>query len=350
MLLILGVATRCAVQPINVPRSSTIGSKGMVRGEHFTQHVETIKRLMREKQDEEALALLLECARATSRQSKREGFGGGGGAPWYVDRAATILHRKKDYATEVRILRTFLEAEGDFRVHAGLEQKLRRAEEHLDALKRADDQPACPACGSVLHEWPTANAMSCPDCGADLLIRKISGKRELITRDEEARRLANNAYRRDRNKLLKVIGPFGVTEAEFTAGEEADPTGGLPAAYLRALNLAAERARSRNDWRDEHRTRVLAGEFSADAGEPWWDFAVEAERLFAEGHFDGVSPEQLIYIQQCSCPICRTTGRRMMTVQEYRVLRPLPHRECELPPCRCTLGYVGDVEFIPELD
>ena len=77
---------------------------GLVRGKHFTTHVEQIKQLKREGNDEAAEALLLECVDATERECRADELGV---APWYYEQLAVIYRRRHEPDKEVAILERF---------------------------------------------------------------------------------------------------------------------------------------------------------------------------------------------------------------------------------------------------
>ena len=86
--------------------SSAEGNKnvGYVRGQHISKHVDTIKQLERNGNEEGAIALLLECVEATERKSKAEGKGV---APWYYERLAIIYRKQSRIEKELQILERY---------------------------------------------------------------------------------------------------------------------------------------------------------------------------------------------------------------------------------------------------
>lgn len=73
----------------------------LVRGKHFTEWIPELNRLRAEKNDDEALSLLMECIAATERGAQ---FSGREPAPDYTKRAAIIFRRRKDYQAEIDII------------------------------------------------------------------------------------------------------------------------------------------------------------------------------------------------------------------------------------------------------
>ena len=74
---------------------------GYVRGRHFTEYVESVKQLKRERRHEEAIALLLELVEATESEAQAEGYGA---APWYYVQLAIIYRKDRRFDDEVAIL------------------------------------------------------------------------------------------------------------------------------------------------------------------------------------------------------------------------------------------------------
>ncbi|MGO3885389.1 MAG: hypothetical protein ACTJHU_03740 [Mycetocola sp.] len=83
-------------------RSYTAAQRaGFVRGRHYTEHVEDVKRLKREDQLEDALALIYECIDASERQNAIDGYGVPPG--WYQN-ASIVLRKMGDYEADERLL------------------------------------------------------------------------------------------------------------------------------------------------------------------------------------------------------------------------------------------------------
>ena len=74
---------------------------GQVRGRHFTEWIPLLDQMRKEKRDDDALALLLECIGATERAAAIEGLDP---APGYTERAAIIYHRRRNYDAEIAII------------------------------------------------------------------------------------------------------------------------------------------------------------------------------------------------------------------------------------------------------
>jgi hypothetical protein len=79
---------------------------GYVRGQHFTDYVETVKTLKRTGSLEEVERLLLELINATEAENCRQKMGV---APWYYEEVAKLYRKRKDYGREVAILERFAE-------------------------------------------------------------------------------------------------------------------------------------------------------------------------------------------------------------------------------------------------
>lgn len=74
----------------------------LVRGKHYTEWVEPVKQLKREKRFEEALAILWECQQATIRED------GPHPASWYFEQAAIIHRRLGQFDLEVAAIEFYL--------------------------------------------------------------------------------------------------------------------------------------------------------------------------------------------------------------------------------------------------
>jgi hypothetical protein len=77
---------------------------GYVRGRHFTEYVEEVKRLKRSGLDREAEDLLLELVSATEAEAESEAWGV---APWYYEQLAVVYRKRGDVDQEVSILERF---------------------------------------------------------------------------------------------------------------------------------------------------------------------------------------------------------------------------------------------------
>ena len=71
--------------------------------DHYTDSIETIKKLRREEKHNEALDLLKWCMNQTEAEDNHTG----GVAPWYYEQAAIIYRKEKQYDKEVKVLERF---------------------------------------------------------------------------------------------------------------------------------------------------------------------------------------------------------------------------------------------------
>lgn len=74
---------------------------GFYKGKHYTQYVEEVESLKREKKLEEAEHLLLALIGAVEAQHY---YDGNTVPPWYYKQLAIIYRSRKDYVAEIRIL------------------------------------------------------------------------------------------------------------------------------------------------------------------------------------------------------------------------------------------------------
>lgn len=77
---------------------------GFVRGRHFTEWVDSIRKLRRSGLDDEAAEILFECVEATEAEAAAMQFGV---APWYYEQLAIILRGRGDLAAEIQILERY---------------------------------------------------------------------------------------------------------------------------------------------------------------------------------------------------------------------------------------------------
>lgn len=88
------------------PTQPAMEAAGRVDGDHYTDLVESVKQLKREKRHEEAIPLLLRLVEATEEEAKAAG-GGWGVAPWYYEQLAILYRKERRYADEVAILERY---------------------------------------------------------------------------------------------------------------------------------------------------------------------------------------------------------------------------------------------------
>lgn len=107
--------------------------EGYVNGRHFTEYVETVKKLKRTGKLDEAEALLLKLVDATEAESAA---GAGGVAPWYYEQLAIIYRKQNKLESEISILRRYDTQEKAPGVKPGvLAERLLKAEKLLKEPK-----------------------------------------------------------------------------------------------------------------------------------------------------------------------------------------------------------------------
>lgn len=77
---------------------------GYYRGKHFTQYVDEVKRLKREKRNQEAIELLWHLVAATEAESRVDGLVV---APWYYEQLAILFRKQDDIEAEVAVLERY---------------------------------------------------------------------------------------------------------------------------------------------------------------------------------------------------------------------------------------------------
>ena len=85
-------------------KSSMSNTPGYIDGAHFTEYVETIKSLRRDRRTNDAIALLLRCVDATEAEDRIERMGV---APFYYEQLAILFRKDKRFADEVSILERY---------------------------------------------------------------------------------------------------------------------------------------------------------------------------------------------------------------------------------------------------
>ena len=116
----------------NQERIKTVGSVG---GDHYTDHVERVKQLKREKKYQEAVDLLSKLVDATENESKEAGEGWGV-APWYYEQLAILYRKENRYDDEVVILERYERQPKALGAGPGkLAERLKKARQLRDARK-----------------------------------------------------------------------------------------------------------------------------------------------------------------------------------------------------------------------
>lgn len=77
---------------------------GFYKGEHYTEYIDDVQLLIKEKKLDEAEKLLLELLNAVESEARQNNWGA---APWYYDRLAVVYRKKKDTESEIRLLERF---------------------------------------------------------------------------------------------------------------------------------------------------------------------------------------------------------------------------------------------------
>lgn len=77
---------------------------GFHNGRHYTEYVDQVKQLTREKRLKDAEQLLMSLVDATESEARQESTGV---APWYYEQLALIYRKDKDLIQELSILERF---------------------------------------------------------------------------------------------------------------------------------------------------------------------------------------------------------------------------------------------------
>jgi hypothetical protein len=77
---------------------------GYINNKHYTEYIETVKKLNNDNKYEEAILLLNSLIDANEKESRSDNLGV---APWYYEELAIIYSKQKDISNEISILERF---------------------------------------------------------------------------------------------------------------------------------------------------------------------------------------------------------------------------------------------------
>lgn len=306
---------------------------GNYRGKHYTEWVEKVKDLKRDGKLDEALTLLNGLVGAVEHESKDNGWGV---APWYYEQIAIICRKKSDLAGELAILQRYenqpaAPGSGAPKMAA----RLRKVTELVEAAQAADAPPACPGCGVVLDSRPVKTA-TCTECGTGIVVRKRAGQTQLFTAEQAADLKAVDAVVREREKFLVLAGRLGFDEEAFyREADELTARFGTPALLgdvywaltnQRVVTLAKEGDMYGLPFVHSEQAKFLHGE-----GRDWTQAAASG----AQATLASLSNYPDLVFMRCPCPPCQTLPWRTYTHDGLRASMPVPHVDCERPPCGC---------------
>lgn len=81
---------------------------GFVRGHHYTEYVENIKQLKRQKEHDKAISLLLRIVDAAEHESIKEQWGV---PPWSYEQLAIIYRKQNEHDNKEKILKRYVDFE-----------------------------------------------------------------------------------------------------------------------------------------------------------------------------------------------------------------------------------------------
>lgn len=307
---------------------------GSFQGKHFTEWAAEVDRLRVEGKLDESLSLALRCIEATERQ---DAIDGNGAAPGYYHDAALVFRKQKRYEEEVQVLERYLARSGR---HPGFEDRMRKAAALRDAQANTT-AIACPSCGEVLSD-PPKSRRKCTSCGQQIVMRTVDGQRVAFTPDQATAYTAADKAAKQRAMFLKRLGYFSVTEKDWdrVQAEQA-------ARFGRASNdgdvywqIANEQALSyelKQDWFLAGRLRSDMTKFSVEEGRDWVGPAriAQGNWIRALQQYDG--PEAEMILIACPCVVCQRDHQQVRSLAQFSASWPLPHVECDRPPCRCRV-------------
>jgi predicted RNA-binding Zn-ribbon protein involved in translation (DUF1610 family) len=315
---------------------------GNYRGKHYTDCVDKVKDLKREDRLDEALTLLNGLVKAVENEAKAEGRGV---APWYYEQVAIICRKRGDLPGELAILQRYdQQRAAPGASPSKMAARLRKVNELVAAAEAADAPPACPGCGVVLPQKP-AKSVTCPECGVGIVVRKRAGQTQMFTLEQAAELKALDAAAREREKALLLAGRIGFDETAFDA-QAADLTArfGSPAllgdVYWALSNRRVIELSKDDDTFGLSSVYYEQAQFLHGEGRDW----TQAAALRVQSTLKSLSRYPELVFMRCPCPPCQTLPWRTYTPDELEASMPVPHLNCQKPPCVCAPSPKRDAD------
>jgi tetratricopeptide (TPR) repeat protein len=109
---------------------------GSINGKYYTEYIDLVRELKREKKHQEAIDLLLRLIDAVECEAKVNKSHGGDGfcAPWYYEQVAIIYRKEKRYSEEIAIVER-LQEQNNY-LHESAVKRLKKAKE-LQNMEKA---------------------------------------------------------------------------------------------------------------------------------------------------------------------------------------------------------------------
>lgn len=307
---------------------------GNYRGKHYTEWVEKVKDLKRAGQLDEALTMLNGLVDAVETEAKEKGWGV---APWYYEQIAIICRKQADLAGELAILRRYDKQPAAPGSGApSMAARLRKVTELVEAAQANDAPPACPGCGTHLDRLPSKSA-SCPECGVPIVVRKRAGQTQLFTHEQAADLKAADAAAREREKFLQLAGRLSCDEAAFDRQtDELSARFGTPArlgdVYWALTNQRVITLAREGDLYGLPFVYAEQAKFLHSEGRDWSQAATSR----AQATLASLTSYPELVFMRCPCGPCQTLPWRTYSHAELQSSMPVPHVNCEQPPCGCT--------------
>lgn len=309
---------------------------GLYRGRYFSEWTDEVKSLKRAGRLDDALTLLFALVDVIEDEARGQGWPV---APWYYEQIAIIFRKKSDLSSELAILERYhSHPAGRGSMGPTLAARLRKVRELIAAAEEAAGPVACPECGVLLERMPSS-AMSCPECGAKLVVRKRAGQQRLFTRDQAAALKVEDEQARERERCLVLAARLGFDEDAFDRESDKLSKRFGSAARPGDVYWALSNKRVLDLAKDGDRFGLPAvyadqAKFLQREGRDW--FQAATARLQATRDCLTIHPE--LRFMLCPCGPCQKVPKRTYTHQELRSSMPAPHRDCEKPPCGCSLA------------
>lgn len=335
---------------MTVPGKGEARSAGRFCDRHYTEWVQEVKQLKRDGNLDEALVVLMGCIDAVEDEMTAQGWHDP--APWYYEQAAIVHRKRKDYAAEVAVLERYFQALDGRAGHPDLAARRRKAREPLETT--TESVPACPSCGSVL-EPPPPSSGSCPYCSAQIVVRTTRGVARYLTEEASQAEKAWATQHAELEAALRRTNWIGCTDEEFLATEvELGPAYSPNDVFWRVAHAKIEvlTVEQSSQWADRV-SRIYQAMASqlVEEGRDWSPMAVQAVRFANIELSTWADPDSPVRSTGCQCGAC-APHQFEGTLSDALARSPVPHTDCEHPPCACQLQTVGpgsSVEIVIEL-
>lgn len=280
-----------------------LNPSGFYKGRHYTEWIEEVKSLKREKKFEECLVLLFGLIEATENEAKEQGWPYG--APGYYEDAAIIFRKLKRYEDEIKVLKRWKNGGPKF------EQRIRAAQALLSGRALSPQE------------------------------KKIARYRNVCLKFSADVGVSESIFEREHLELTSHFKNKGMSAPSF--GD----------VFWKIADERCMRASLIGDFGAVGRYRSSMAEFLVFEKRNWVPMIEESVRAFitstlmqndktkASGTviFKNDLPYELseLVITGCKCEKCALDIGKRKSLDFFKDgnIGPIPHRDCLKPPCRC---------------